>query len=134
MLLFGVVALSTGRVTTLQLYLAAVAAQQQGRQLCMHAWGPVIRKHAMRMRQAGEQHWLTTLKASLTRLDVPVEGWTMHCCRRGGAADMLGFDGLKAMLSIGGWKTLHFGFPYTPAEEVKMHMMANLRISVFRDE
>ena len=47
---------------------------------------------------------------------------------------MLGSDGLKAMLSTGGWRTMHSAFPSTPAEEVELHMMANLRIDASDDE
>ena len=47
---------------------------------------------------------------------------------------MLASEGLKAMLHPGGWATIPSAFPYTPADELEMQMMGNLRIDGSDDE
>ena len=88
----------------------------------------LIHKHAATLVGLGVRYWVDTLHMYLGRLHMDTGGWATHCCRRGGAADMLAGDGLHGMLSTGGWSTVRSAFPYTPADEVEMHMMANLRI------
>jgi hypothetical protein len=47
---------------------------------------------------------------------------------------MLASEGLRVMLQTGGWSSSRSAFPYTPAEEIKMTMMANLRIDESDEE
>ena len=70
----------------------------------------------------------------LAKLNYSTAQWGTHCCRRGGAADILTPDRLKCMLSVGGWKEARSAYPYTSADEIEMQMMANIRIDVSDDE
>ena len=78
--------------------------------------------------------FIHSLHRYLVALGREVSGWGTHCLRRGAAADMLASEGLRSMLAAGGWSTSRSAFPYTPADEVEMYLMANLGIDGSDDE
>jgi hypothetical protein len=103
-------------------------------QLCLHSWASLIHQHCPAAAELGAAWWTSRLHIYLNALGMETSGWATHCCRRGAAADMLASEGLRVMLQTGGWSSSRSAFPYTPAEEIKMTMMANLRIDESDEE